>query len=73
MRTKFARKWSPIDKNILTLALYRIYASQKISKFKVACENNDPKYSFATVVFPMGLTIFIAVYRGMAKNAMWYE
>lgn len=43
MRTRFARKLMshlPIDKNILTLALYRI--SKKISEFMRSAKKNDP-------------------------------
>ena len=69
----------PIDKNILTLALYRIYIQKRI-RIQVVCENKKPLIPFRNRCFPdestsetEGLTIFIAVDFdcGMAKNAMW--
>lgn len=67
----------PIDKNILTLALYRI--SKKISEFMRSAKKTIP-VPFRNLCFPgestsetVGLTIFIAVDWGMAKNAIWYE
>ena len=61
----------PIDKNILTLALYRIYTEFNI---QAVCINDSLGVPFRSRCFPtsetVGLTIFIAVDWGLAKSAI---